>query len=315
MISAGTVRSAVPDAQDSPTGQMAQVQLVVVIVHYTDPESTHKALSSLRVALSMLDITTTSILVLNGLEAQLGTETRALADMVVHLPENIGFGSAVNLAVERTQSRFVFILNPDVELLPPAFTRYISTSIERFHTHPKLAVTSGHYLSGSGQFEQLALPLPSLATLLNPRKPSLQVANHQIQWQSVKNLSAVGWLVTRSAFEDVAGFDNRYFLYYEDTDLCRRLVAGGYELHLAPEVVGTHLGGGSTKSLGKLSRESLVRVSQALYVRTYMGISGQLSFSCLMLARCLQLYAREPTEWQRILVLLRRSMRRTWSKA
>jgi GT2 family glycosyltransferase len=290
------------------------VEIVTIVVHYTDPESTRDALFSLRESLSALDVTTKSVVVLNGHSAQLGAQILGLADEAIHLPQNIGFGPAVNLCVQRTQSRFVFILNPDVELFPTDFARYISESIERFQTYPQLAVTSGHYVNGSGQFEQLAYALPSLATLLNPRKPAQQIAERHGQWQSVKNLSAVGWLVARSAFEEMHGFDTRYFLYYEDTDLCRRLVANGYELLLAPQVVGRHAGGGSTKKLTSVSKESLIRPSQALYVGTYMGTAGRLAFCCLVLARCIQLSARHPSEWHRIILLLRRSIGRAWSK-
>jgi GT2 family glycosyltransferase len=309
----GTETHAAEDEKrNSSDREKLPVELAAIVVHYTDPESTHKALLSLRESLSRLDITTTSVVVLNGRGARLGPQTLGLADEAVHLPENIGFGPAVNLGVQRTESRFVLVLNPDVELFPSEFVRFISESIERFQTHPQLAVTSGHYLSGSGHFEQLSPPRPSLATLLNPRKPPLKIVEPNLQWQSVKNLSAVGWLVVRSAFEDVTGFDSRYFLYYEDTDICRRLVARGYELHLAPHVVGRHAGGGSTKQLASVSRESLIRPSQALYVRTYMGIAGRVAFSCLVLARCVQLCARHPSEWQRIVVVLRRSIRRVW---
>jgi GT2 family glycosyltransferase len=298
---------------DGSEEQTLPVELVAIVVHYTDPESTHEALLSLRESLSRLDITTSSVVVLNGREAQLGSDTLDLVDEAVHLTENIGFGPAVNLAVRRTQSRFVLVLNPDVELFPSEFASFFLESVGRFQTHPRLAITSGHYLTGSGLFEQLSLPQPSLATMLYPRKPALQILEPNLHWQAVKNLSAVGWLIVRTAFEDVSGFDARYFLYYEDTDLCRRLLASGYELHLAPQVVGRHAGGGSTKTLASVSREFLIRPSQALYVRTYMGIAGRLAFTCLAIARCLQLYAQHPSERQGIVLLLRRSVGRVWS--
>jgi GT2 family glycosyltransferase len=52
----------------------------------------------------------------------------------------------------------------------------------------------------------------------------------------------------REAFEAVGGFDPAFFMYFEDVDVCRRLVAAGWEVHFAPVTTITHVGGASTRA-------------------------------------------------------------------
>jgi GT2 family glycosyltransferase len=53
--------------------------------------------------------------------------------------------------------------------------------------------------------------------------------------------------IRRTAFDAVAGFDESYFMYFEDADLCYRLKAAGWEVHFTPETTVVHVGGASTR--------------------------------------------------------------------
>ncbi|HEX7277688.1 MAG TPA: glycosyltransferase, partial [Acidimicrobiales bacterium] len=64
----------------------------------------------------------------------------------------------------------------------------------------------------------------------------------------VESLAATAVLIRRSAFDTVGGFDESYFLYGEDLDLCRRLRDAGWALVTVPDVWATHVSGGSAES-------------------------------------------------------------------
>ena len=77
-------------------------------------------------------------------------------------------------------------------------------------------------------------------------------------------------LVRRSAFEEVGGFDARYFLYWEDADLCRRLRARGYEIRYVPGATAVHRVGHSSRT----ARAASIRAfheSAYLYYATHVA--------------------------------------------
>src|SRR4029077_3461074 len=63
-------------------------------------------------------------------------------------------------------------------------------------------------------------------------------------------------IIRASILERVGGFDESFFLYYEEVDLCRRIKAAGYAVHYRPDITVVHLGGESSKSIERAVRSS-----------------------------------------------------------
>src|SRR5262249_53331643 len=95
------------------------------------------------------------------------------------------------------------------------------------------------------------------------RDPRAYSEPHAVDW-----VTGACLLVHRSALEDVGGFDERFFVYGEDKDLCARLWAAGYEVAYEPSVVCGHVGGaGSGASLG--TRRILLTKSRLVYANAH----------------------------------------------
>jgi GT2 family glycosyltransferase len=77
-------------------------------------------------------------------------------------------------------------------------------------------------------------------------------------------------LVRRAAFDDVSGFDPRYFLYWEDADLCRRLRARGYEIRYVPGATAVHQVGQSSRTARAASIKAF-HESAYLYYTTHVA--------------------------------------------
>jgi GT2 family glycosyltransferase len=108
----------------------------------------------------------------------------------------------------------------------------------------------------------------------------------------VESLAATAVLVRRVAFEEVGGFDPRYFLYGEDLDLCRRLRLAGWQLVAVPEVFATHASGGSAES--SWAREtSWWRGTMQFAGRWWAGPAWSVAVVAALL-RCLRLSVRHP---------------------
>ena len=180
-------------------------------------------------------------------------------------PSNPGFGTGQNRGLAFTDSEFVLLCNPDAEIDPAA----VLAGAELLRSRPDVAAVQGVIVNrGTGQPERSAgvevgpvhllgraggakvlLGLPVVGALA--RRSSV-LRDHADRVPSepvdVESLAAATILVRRRAMDDVGGFDESYFLYGEDIDLCHRLRAAGWKLVAVPEVWATHVSGGSAAS-------------------------------------------------------------------
>ena len=198
----------------------------------------------------------------DGASAVIAATRGAIA---IHNPANPGFGAGQNRGVPFTESEFVLLCNPDAEIVPAAFL----DGVELLRTRADVAAVQGVIVnSTTGQPERSAgvevgpvhllgralgakalLGVPAVAALA--RRSSL-LRDHAERVPpgpvEVDSLAATAVLVRRSAFADVGGFDESYFLYGEDLDLCSRLRGAGWKLLAVPEVWASHASGGSAHS-------------------------------------------------------------------
>jgi hypothetical protein len=132
--------------------------------------------------------------------------------------ENLGFGAANNRAVNSCAGKYLYFLNPDTEVKGGAF----QAMVEFMDSNPQvgLAGTRVVYPDGSPQHS------------VHNRYPGEKYAKHafkglrgEIAW--VKGASMI---VRRSVFQNVGGFDERFFLYCEETDLCLSIRKSGWAI-------------------------------------------------------------------------------------
>ena len=211
----------------------------------------------------------------DGSVAMLKRDFRAVQTLA--LSANLGFGAACNRAAARASEEFLLFLNPDTEL-PPDFFQLLSQSMQL----PHAAAVGLGLREGDGRWQLSVGPPPILVLdalrgrwqrALDRRDRSAQALLDR--WVARGGLRRVSWvsgaalLVRRPLFEAVGGFNEKYFLYFEDTDLCLRLAKLGY-IYFDPRVQLTHHRGLSAKG-----REAAVkqryRASQARFWRSWGG--------------------------------------------
>ena len=176
------------------------------------------------------------------------------------LPDNIGFGGACNIGVAASSGSFVFFLNPDAVAAPHVITRLC----EFLEGHPKAGIVGGRLLDPLGQPLQSMGDRPSLFGLVMDKPLGLlakSIKSRGIVRKILGNLSRkfrlsntsekVVWVsgaalcCRRSTWEAIGGFDENFFLYYEDVDLCLRAAQAGWEVWHAPDAVVSHQSGAS----------------------------------------------------------------------
>ncbi len=164
-------------------------------------------------------------------------------------PTNLGFAKAMNLAIRETTGEYVLLLNPDVIVLRDSITELL-----RFITaRPRVAIAAGQLLNPNGTTQESALRFYSPATILYRRTslgrlPWAQRHLRQVflRDRDLRVPQAVDWVigacmcVRRSAIAEVGSMDERFFLYFEDMDWCRRFWERGWEVWYVPQARFVH---------------------------------------------------------------------------
>jgi N-acetylglucosaminyl-diphospho-decaprenol L-rhamnosyltransferase len=149
---------------------------------------------------------------------------RAAGVPTIALRENVGFGSACNRGAAETTGTYVFFLNPDT-VLDPACVSQLAARLDR---DPAVVAVGPVVRNPDGSIYPSSRQFPSLLTaalhgFLGPVLPRNRWSQRYLRPTGVEWISGTALMVRRDVFEQVGGFDERYFMYVEDVDLCWRL--------------------------------------------------------------------------------------------
>jgi GT2 family glycosyltransferase len=173
---------------------------------------------------------------------------------VEQLTENIGFGRANNRGFERARGRAVLALNPDT-IVPRDSLR---SSLDYLWAHPEIGVLSPHLVDTEGRLDRRCKRgYPTLwssfcyfttldRVFRGPRSTRYTmgtVAEDEIG--DVESVSGAFMLMRGDALKAVGGFDEQFFMYAEDIDLCLRFIQNGWRVRYWPRVDVIHVGAGS----------------------------------------------------------------------
>lgn len=171
--------------------------------------------------------------------------------------ENLGFGAANNLGMSVSKGRFLLLINPDTIVQEDTF----STLLEFFSGHPEAGMAGCKVLNSDGTLQlacRRGFPGPwtsfckvsGLSTLF-PKSRLFARYNltfmDENQTYEVDAISGAFMMMRREVFEKTQGFDQRFFMYGEDLDLCYRVQQAGYKVYYVHTTQIIHYKGESTK--------------------------------------------------------------------
>ena len=189
---------------------------------------------------------------------------------LIENPDNRGFAAAANQGMRATSAPFVFLLNPDAEILAGTLGGFLKVARDR----PRAGAIGPIVRDPEGSIYPSARKVPTVAeavghSFLGPfvdnrfsRAYTMADWDRQTE-RAVDWVSASCVLLRRAALEEIGLFDERYFMYVEDVDLCTRLRQAGWEVVFSPELEVLHIGGVSTG--GYRSRRMVVEHSRSIY--------------------------------------------------
>jgi N-acetylglucosaminyl-diphospho-decaprenol L-rhamnosyltransferase len=220
-----------------------------------------------------------------------GARVRHPGALVVANPENVGFARACNQGWRATRAPLVLFLNPDAEVSTGA----VEALVGLLEGRPDVGA-AGPRTRGSDGSIQVSTG-PDLAPVAELRQRRLVLGVARGEPRALAEAEAIhareqepGWvsgsclLARRTALEEVGGFDERFFLYEEDADLCRRLREAGWRVVFTPAAeVKHHLG----RSMSKAPRRARLEYhrSHLLYYRKHNGPLSRAALRVHLVAR------------------------------
>jgi len=214
--------------------------------------------------------------------------------------QNLGFARGVNQGLAATSAPVVLIINPDCRLVAGAF----ASLLHELDQSPSHAIAGPRILNPDGSAQGSARGDPDMLTGLFGRTtiarrllPNLAASKRNVVVDpdggggasiTVDWLSGACLLARRDVLLQVKGFDERYFLYWEDADLCRRVRALGYQVRYVPGATAIHRVGHSSRG-GRAAAVRAFHESAYLYYAIHVAphtLSKRLLARLLLALRC-----------------------------
>lgn len=165
---------------------------------------------------------------------------------MVHSDANLGFARGVNRGASQVTTDYLLVLNPDCLLVPEGLERLV----REMDDHPDCGLASGRVFDTSGNEQRgsrrrLLTPERILAEVLSRPGEGVDLVDQPAPSEpaEVEAVSGACMLIRRTAFRELAGFDEDYPMHFEDLDLMTRMRNAGWTIRLHPEVIASHAGG------------------------------------------------------------------------
>jgi hypothetical protein len=209
---------------------------------------------------------------------------------VIANKKNFGFAYACNQGASHLDAKFILMLNPDTECPAGSLNQLVAAAKRR----PEVGIMGPQLVYPDGQYQPSVQRFPtfrdqSLILLklhhIFPNAPSLQSYFAQDldrdKSQAVDQVMGACFLVRRECWEKIHGFDERYFIWFEEVDACRQAKKDGWLTWYEPSVTIIHHEGQAFSKVWSSRRQSYFNDSLRKYMRKWHGFWAWLAVTCL----------------------------------
>jgi N-acetylglucosaminyl-diphospho-decaprenol L-rhamnosyltransferase len=240
------------------------MKLLGIIVNFRTPEMTLAAARGLAAALQNIPSARFVIVDNHSEDGSFDTLRSAIAREpwsglceVVESGRNGGFGFGNNFAIRKNlESRdpadYFYLLNSDAVPRVDA----VEKLVEFMDNHRYAGIAGGYVHGADGEPHETAFRFPSLFAELEEQAQTGPISKLLAGWvvalpipeqiTQVDWTAAVSMIIRRNVLQKIGLFDEQFFLYFEETDLCRRAALAGYPTYYVRDSAVTHLGSAST---------------------------------------------------------------------
>ena len=205
---------------------------------------------------------------------------------------NHGYGHAINRGVMTCNARYILFLNPDTEILEGSFADLARVMDQE----PTLGLVGCRQIDRNGRLDPTIRYFPNAPRALGDALSAERLGARRPRWLGEREIdprayereASCDWtvgsfmLVRREALESAGYFDERFFMYSDEIDLCRRIKMAGWEIRHLPQMTILHHDG---KAGVKPHIESLGAVTRVMYARKYFSPAHRTGFVAAVLLR------------------------------
>jgi len=177
---------------------------------------------------------------------------------IIRNKENVGFGAACNQGAKLATAEFLLFLNPDTRLFDRSLTEPVEF-IQR-QENARVGVVGIQLVDESGKIARSCSRFPGVGVFLaqavglNRLTRFSAMSLHMAEWshdktRTVDHVIGAFYMMRRNLFENLGGFDERFFVYLEDLDLSLRVNQAGYHNMYLSEAQAFHAGGGTSRQV------------------------------------------------------------------
>lgn len=248
---------------------MQSVNVAVVIVSYRSAPLAVECLRSIQAERSGAAVDIHAVVVDNA-SGDYPVLQRAVEEngwgpwvALILAPRNGGFSYGNNLGIQKAFAEnapdYIYLLNPDAQVRPGAIT----TLVKFLQSHGSVGIAGSSFEDLDGSDWPIAFRFPSMrgelsgslqigliSRLLGDREVARYMSREA---QPVDWISGASMMIRSDVFHSIGGFDENYFLYFEETDFCRRARAGGFPTWYVPQSRVMHIAGQSTRQMERTS--------------------------------------------------------------
>lgn len=248
----------------------------VIYVYYNTPRELLNSVKSL--LKTTVGILMEIIIVDNHSTKEIPSQIKKLQGVkIISNTENVGFGKGCNIGAKEARGKYLLFLNPDTKVYPEAVVELLKT-IKRKGVGiagPKMVDKKGNTLPTISRFlsfPDLLVVYSFLNTLLKKNSISKKFWLYDTDRETVQTvdvLSGACLIIARNIFFKVGGFDERFFMYFEEHDLCLKVNNLGLKSVFNPKSIILHLIGKSLKDKSKIRR--YFEKSRFIYMKKHFG--------------------------------------------
>ncbi len=248
----------------------------IIIINYFQLDLLKKCVESIYHKVSSYPFEV--ILINNSAEEDISFFENEYSNLKVVVNGNYGFSNGNNLGARNSNGEYLLFLNPDTELKTDPFVRLIpefektkfgAVGLKLYNPDGSFQLSFGNELDFNGEIknkhEEEKFYEKDMDFILEKEYSYNEV--RFVDW-----VTGAALFMQKSVFEKIKGWDERYFLYYEDTDLCKRLRESGLPVFFFPFTKIIHHKGENTNKNFYSGTYYFAKRSQLLYYSIHLGL-------------------------------------------
>ncbi len=193
--------------------------------------------------------------------------------------KNLGFAKANNIAIKQASGQYILLLNPDTEIFPDTLEKsllFMDHNPDCGAMGCKMIYPDGRHQASVRRFPTwwpiflMLIKIPKIFPQLKSIKYYLAEDFDYNKQQTVDQIMGAFMLIPKIVFEQIGIFDERFFNWFEEVDLCRRIWQAGYKIYYFPEIKIIHHGGKSFAQEKLIKNQKIFFSSALKYFLKYL---------------------------------------------